>query len=65
MSKPAKKSYSAKPKPSSLPTSQVKEAKPKPKVSYPVLKRPSSTKSTYSASYTKPTAKAKTAGTGM
>ena len=64
MSKPVKKSHTAKLKHSSVSTSQVKEAKPKPKVSYPVLKRPSSAKSTYSASYTKPTTKIKTPGTG-
>ena len=64
MSKPSKKSHSTKLKCSNLSTSQVKETKPKPKVSYPVPKRPPSAKSTYAASYAKPTVKNKSLGTG-
>ena len=64
MSKPGKKSHTAKLKHCNVSMSRVKAAKPKPKVSYPILKRPSSAKSTYSASYTKPSTKIKTPGTG-
>ena len=64
MLKPNKKPHLAKFKSPNLPTSQVKEEKPKPKVSYPVLKRPRSARSTYAASYTKPP-RPKTQETGM
>ena len=52
---PKKKCNSAKLSSSNLSTRQVKETKTKPKVSYPVPKKTPSAKSTYTATYTKPT----------
>ncbi|XP_028404604.1 uncharacterized protein LOC114527169 [Dendronephthya gigantea] len=60
MTKPNKKSHSTS-KISNVPTSRTMETKPK--ITYPIVKKPQSARSTYSASYTKP-ARAKTLGSG-